>query len=551
MAVGSQRPEIGISILDQQRNREFFSTLLTFERREKMKRIGLSRGGNVILIVVLVAIVFTMAMSPCIAQAQKPQYGGVLKVISQGGPTILGVPWKMRPGFFGSQLFPCIEALFRMDVNGRPTPLLAETWEWSPDGRALTIHLRKGVKFHDGTDFGAEAVKWNLEQSVKARKPDLRPLASMDVIDKNTIRLNLRRFDNTLLAALAANSGLMVSPTAIKKNGEDWGLTNPVGTGPFQFADFKRDVFLKFKKFDGYWQTGRPYLDGIDYTYIADSTVAATDFMAGNANLFMSGVLGKEVADLKAKGFEVLSIYAGGAQFLAPDSANPDSPFADKRVREAVEYAVDIKPIAETLGFGSWVPLGGQMAGPGSMGNSPNYKGRPYNPEKAKRLLAEAGYPNGFKTKIVPWPTPDPHVAIQGYLAKVGIKVKLEVPNRGKLESIWFGGWKNGMVWRGTGGSPNFTATLPSLFGAKTPWLPSMRRPAGLADLVEKATMARDYDTQVKLTKQAVRMLADDATFLPLWGVRFSYVVGGRLHDAGLAEFHMILWTPEKAWLSK
>ncbi|MBW1861180.1 MAG: ABC transporter substrate-binding protein [Deltaproteobacteria bacterium] len=516
-----------------------------------MKGKRLSQGGVIVLVLLLAAMVVTVATSPSTAQTQKPQYGGVLKAIAQGGPTVLGYPSKMRPSFHGGQVFACIESLFSMDIKGHSTPWLAESWEWSQDGKSIAIKLKKGVKFHDGTEFNAESVKWNLEQSQAARKPAVRLLASMGVLDKHTIGLKTRRFDNTFLAGLAGIDGMMVSPTAIEKNGVEWAMLNPVGTGPFKFVEFKRDVTFKLTKFDQYWKKGKPYLDGIEFIYITDPTVASASFLAGNANIFMSGILGKEVADLKKKGYKVLTIYTGGGQFLAPDSANPNSPFAKKKVREAIAYAVDTTPIAETLGHGYWVTLNGQLAGPGSMGHVPDFKGRPYNPEKAKQLLKEAGYPNGFKTKIIPWPTPDPHVAIQAQLAKVGIKAELDVPDKGKLESIWFGGWKNALVWRGTGGSANYTSQLPSLFGAKTPWLPSMRRPDGLAELVDKATMARDYDTQVKLTQQCMKMLADDATLLPLWGVRFSYVVDEKIHDTGLAEFHNIIWTPENAWLSK
>ena len=132
-------------------------------------------------------------------------------------------------------------------------------------GKVITLTLRRGVKFHDGTDFNAEAAKWNLDQAISTKQFGSVLIDSVDVVDPYTIRINLKQRDNTLLGMLGFSYiGMMISPTAFKTKGEDWVIANPVGTGPFRFASWQKDVKIAFRKFEGYWQKGKPYLDGIE-----------------------------------------------------------------------------------------------------------------------------------------------------------------------------------------------------------------------------------------------------------------------------------------------
>ncbi len=174
-----------------------------------------------------------------------------MKIIAPFGPTVLGDPTKIRPGLNLGQLYAALESLISADKNGQAAPWLATGWEWSPSGKSVTLALRKGVKFHDGTDFNAEAVKWNLERQKAARR--LRLVRSVEVVDEYTVRLNLFRFNNTFLTSLALPDGMMVSPTAIKKNGAEWAFTHMVATGPFKLSGFQRGVSMKFTRFDDYW----------------------------------------------------------------------------------------------------------------------------------------------------------------------------------------------------------------------------------------------------------------------------------------------------------
>ncbi len=149
----------------------------------------------------------------------------------------------------------------------------------------ITFTLRKGVKFHDGTDFNAEAVKFNLEAKKAAKMSGTEDWSSIDILDDYTVRINLLQYVNTALARFTAIYGAMVSPTAFKKNGIDWARWNPVGTGPFQFVGFERDVSAKYKRFEGYWQKGKPYLDGVEYLYIKDPMTQSATMEAKEAHV--------------------------------------------------------------------------------------------------------------------------------------------------------------------------------------------------------------------------------------------------------------------------
>ena len=169
-----------------------------------------------------------------------------------------------------------------------------------------------------------------------------------------------------------------------------------------------------------------------------------------------------------------------------PDGANPDSPFAKQKVREAAEYAIDRQAIVEGLGYGFW-SAANQFDEPGGVAYDPNFKGREYNPDKAKSLLAEAGYPNGFQTKIIARSdeSQDVLVAMQTYLAAVGIKAKIEIVDRGKYAEVNLKGWQNGLLVGGSYGGQldNFDRN----FNIKSTRNHSMYRPANWQEMIDDA----------------------------------------------------------------
>ncbi len=228
---------------------------------------------------------------------------------------------------------PCLEVLVNEDLTGHDIPCLAESWQVAPDGKSITFYLRKGVKFQDGTDWNAQAAKFNIDAFMVAKKPGTGQFTSVEVVDDYTVKVNLKQYQNSILGSMAV-SDVFVSPTAYNTKGIDWARWNPVGTGPFKFVSFARDVSLKFARFDGYWQKGLPYLDAIEDTVIQDTMTRAASFQTGAGQVISSADV-KTAFDLAAKGYDVINQPNGYATLL-PDSANADSPFANPKVRQAV-----------------------------------------------------------------------------------------------------------------------------------------------------------------------------------------------------------------------
>ena len=190
----------------------------------------------------------------------------------------------------------------------------------------------------------------------------------------------------------------MVSPTAAQKNGNDWMKTNEAGTGPFTLKTFTRDVAVQYVRYDNYW-AGKAYLDAITLNIIADANTARMAFEAGQDDVFSSTV-DAVTSDLIKKGY-VLQARPGPLMALVPDSKHDTSPFAKLGVRQALSYAIDRDGMAKTLGYGFWEvvtqPNAAYQFGHIDSSQVP-YK---YDPAKAKQLLSDAGYAQGFTTSII------------------------------------------------------------------------------------------------------------------------------------------------------
>jgi ABC-type transport system substrate-binding protein len=506
-----------------------------------------------IVILSMALILVGTMQTPAAAPQPTPKYGGILKMIWSSGPTVLGDPTEMSSLTYIHALG-CLESLLDFDPSMRFQPTaLSTALAVAPGGKSIKITLRKGVKFHDGTDFNAQAAKWNLDRVMKGKVLGTETWASIDVLDDYTVSINLKQYDITFLTQLGRGLGFQISPTAFEKNGLEWAKFHPIGTGPFKFKSFERDVSLKYERFDGYWQKGLPYLDGLEYAFLKDPMVQVAAFRAGEAQV-LYWAKGKQASDLKALGYEVISKMTSMSAIL-PDSANPDSALSNKKVREALEYATNRKAIAE-LGYGFWRGADQPCIPEFPLGYNPAIKPREYNPAKAKQLLAEAGYPNGFKTRIITdqgLGVMDPMVAIQEQWKAVGVDVTLENVPRAKYEEYRTKGWYNGFVHSGMGLDPVYLNTLDRFLSNTGRVYVSTLRPPRWEKAFSDARAAADHDAMAKLTQEMVKTAYDEAAFLPLWAYTDPFVLDKSVRDTGFltSRYFWHLWTPEKAWLSK
>ncbi len=437
-----------------------------------------------------------------------------------------------------------LEMLTNLDIQGNVRPELATGWTVGSDNKSITFNLRKGVKFHDGTDFNAQAAKYNLDAYVAAVTAAAAGFTSVDVIDDYTIRLNMPQYKNTLLGG---NFTLgFVSPTAAQKNGIAWARLNPVGTGPFQFVSRQQNVVTKFKRFPQYWQTGLPYLDEVHDTMVADPITALIAFRSGALDAIQA--TGQRASELQAQGFKFTSMPDPSNAILIPDSNNPNSPMADLKVRQAIQYAIDVQSIVKAIGFGFMLPA--YQLDPGHLAGLPNVQPRSYDPAKAKQLLADAGYAKGFKTNIAVQPSAinrDCALAIQANLAAVGIQATLEFPDIGKYTDYRMKGW-SGFILDSWVSFPSFAKSLEWYLGGSR--YPVTKMPDGFRDQYNQILAAPAVDNAKVATIR--QLLFDNATILPVWCDVSATFLQPYVNDYNAYTLgDPLSWTSALAWLDK
>ena len=255
------------------------------------------------------------------------------------------------------------EPLLVLDTSLGIKPSLAESWQ-QPDAKTLIMKLRRGVKFHDGTDFNAEAAKFNFNrmktEPKSVRKGEVASIESVDVVDPYTIKINLRRPDAALLATLTDRAGMMVSPKVAQERGPELERNaKGAGTGPFEFVEWVKDDHLLIKRNDNYWnKQGGPYLDRIRYRPIPDDTVKLQSLQAGEIDV-MDYVQPRDVAAVKAdKNVVVLDVPSLASFAYQLNHTRP--PFDNKALRQAVAYAIDLEQVVK----GVWLNVGVPSNGP-------------------------------------------------------------------------------------------------------------------------------------------------------------------------------------------
>jgi peptide/nickel transport system substrate-binding protein len=487
------------------------------------------------------------------SKSEAPKYGGVLKVSDVADPPSIGYPAKMIRGDANRQGGTAIETLFRYDVKGTLTPWLATGFKQDAKNKIITLTLRKGVKFHDDTDFNAEAVKWNLEQFIAAKAASTQNFESMTVVNDNTLQIKLAEWDSTALGNLAGTVGMMASPTACKKNGVDWASSHPVGTGPFQFVSWEKDKKTIFKKFPGYWQEGKPYLDGVEWTNITDPVTREMAFKGRELDvaLFLDW---SGLKNLESEGYIVNRMGLGGASTLVPSSTNPNSPWAKLKVRQAAQYAINSPELVKTVLNGEANPTN-QWTYKGNPAYNPTVVGYPYNPSKAKQLLKEAGYPNGFKTKIMfrKGFYEQQIAAAQGYLQAVGIDAELDATMQARWDQTAMGGAWEGLIFGAGSGEPDVLTLLAVRMSGLANWYKATDFPADYKNAVKVAIAAPDLKTKQKRVWDIQKMMIDKYCIaIMLWSGLQPSTEHLYVKNTGfMKNINSGFWTPEDTWLAK
>jgi peptide/nickel transport system substrate-binding protein len=313
-------------------------------------------------------------------------------------------------------------------------PDLAESWTLSPDGTLWTFKLKKGVQFHKGFgEFTAEDVKYSFERQIK-RAPgtrfgvNLEVIKGIEILDPHTVQIQLKSFDPIfLLRMVGYQQGYIISKTAAEKHGEQF-KWNPVGTGPFYFERHSPREKIVLKAFDKY-HLGRPQIDEVHWFDVPEDATKLIGLEKGTFDLLYPEAVTADFADqVKKMGAVIDRRGPGGQERYYINITKP--PFDDIRVRKAFMHAIDRNAIKETMYPGDLARVAPSVVPPGYFGHIP-MKFPEYNPELAKKLLAEAGHPNGFTVKPYfiskSFFYPKVTTLVQEQLKKVGIIMEVQV----------------------------------------------------------------------------------------------------------------------------
>jgi peptide/nickel transport system substrate-binding protein len=455
--------------------------------------------------------------------------------------------------FIINQLY---ETLIDVDSSGKYIPGLVEAWEVK-DEKNIILKLKKNVKFHDGTDFNAEAVKFVLERALNPEtkasfRAEIEDIQTIQVVDPNTVKLILKDPSSAILGALANYAGYMISPAAIQKYGKDI-VRNPVGTGPFKFKEAVEGDHITLVRNESYHIMGKdgkglPYLDELSIKIIPDDSVKLVNLKSGGLDLIDS-VQTINIQGLSASKDLVLMSTSASRVFKMLLNVNKE-PLSKKEVRQAIAFAVDREEFVKVVanGYGTVEP---SIVMKPQWFYSPTAKYN-YNIQKAKTLLAKAGYPNGFKVKLsFTSREPDKTIIqlIQIQLKKVGIDGEIETYDRLAFNNKWNkregeiglnflpvpkpDPYMQFQIFFATKGNNNFTGYSSQKFD----------------DTLEKSKRTYNIEKRKALYKELQNILAEDSPevflfHLPLFEAHTKKLQGFRTDPEGG-------WLLREAWMQK
>jgi peptide/nickel transport system substrate-binding protein len=407
---------------------------------------------------------------------------------------------------------------------------LAEKWEPSADGLKHTLKLRKDVKFHDGTDFNAEAVVFNFERWKAGNKERFYyynsqfgdVIKEVKAVDEYTVEFTLNRVLAPFYKNLAMSPFAIASPAAVEKHGDKF-IENPVGTGPFKFKEWKRNDKITVVKNEDYWQKDLPKLDSVIFRVIPENSARLNALNTGEVDL-IDGVNFSDVKQIEDNA-DLQTFFRPSLNVAYLGLNNERGPLKDKKVRQALNYAVDKQSLIDAFYAGAAEPATNPM--PKTVaGYNDAVKDYEYDPEKAKALLKEAGFEKGFEMELWAMPVARPYMpdgkkvaeALQANFAAVGVKAKivsfewatyLEKARNGEADAFLLG-------WTGDNGdADNFLYVLldqDSIGSNNYAYYKNQQ----VHDLFIKAQSTNDQAEREKFYKEAQVLIKDDAPWVPL-----------------------------------
>ena len=509
-----------------------------------------------LLLILTTFLTFTIVFFSSPADADSHAKGGTF-IFGRGGDSVGLDPALEEDG----ESFKVCDNIYDTLVQYRDgrtdlEPGLAEKWESSEDGLTWTFYLRRGVKFHDGTPFNADAVLFSLNRQHDKTHPFHNVSGSyvywvatglaeivdkISAIDDFTIQITLKTAYAPFIYTIAITPFAIVSPTAVKKWGDAY-FNNPVGTGPFKFSRWDKNDKIVLVANDDYWG-GRPNLDRVVFRSIPENAVRLIELQQGGLHA-MEFPNPDDLQQIERDDTLQLLTQSGmNIGYLAMNFDKP--PLDNQKVRLAINHAIDKAKIIEHLYQGLGMPAKNPIP-PTLWSYDDTIQDYEYNPELAKKLLEEAGFPNGFETTLWALPVPRPYIpdgralaeVIQSYLREIGIKTKIVTYDWGTyLEKTKNGEHDMAMLgWSADLGDPdNFFYFLLSKSSAEKPaGNIAFYRSDEMQNVLEKARATSDKDERDALYKEAQRIFHKDAPWVPLAHAKQVLVINKRVKNLKL-----------------
>jgi peptide/nickel transport system substrate-binding protein len=431
-------------------------------------------------------------------------------------------------------LYAVHDALVKPMPAGENTPSLAESWTVSKDGLTYEFVLRKGAKFHNGDPVTAEDVKFSFDRYKGAAAKLLKDrVRAVEIVDPTRVRFVLKDpwpDFMTFYGTSATGAAWIVPKKYVEKVGEDGFVKAPIGAGPYRVVSFTPGVELVMEAFEGYWRKV-PSVKRLVFRSIPDETTRAAALKAGEVDIvyLLSGPTAQEVK--RTPGLRLAAAKPPGVTFLdLPEQWDPKSPWHDLRVRQAAGYALDREALnqAETLGLSR--PTGGLI--PRVLEFAKVYDPPAYDPARAKKLLADAGYPNGFDAgDLTPFP---PFFslaeAVGGYLQAVGIRTRLRTMERAAFLTAWREHKLRGVIM-GLGAPAGNAATRIEVYATKSGIYSSGVVPE-IETLYERQARELDRKKREAMLHQIQQIMQDRAMYVPIYELAFLWGIGPRVEEA-------------------
>src|SRR6266545_5707606 len=445
-------------------------------------------------------------------------------------------PRWLDPGETESAITPFLvlyavhDAMVKPMPGGLTTPSLAESWTVSPDGLTYEFVVRSGVKFHNGDPVTADDVKFSFERYKGGGAKLLKDrVKEVQVVDARRVRFQLKEAwpdFMTFYGTTATGAGWVVPRKYIEKVGEEGFRKAPIGAGPYRFVSVSPGIELVLEAFEGYWRKV-PSVKRLILKSVPDETTRAAALKRGEVDIayFLSGPVAEDVR--RTPGLRLMAVRTNAVFFLDfVEQWDPKSPWHDRRVRLAASVAVDRKAIneAEALGFsgltGNIVPRHMEFALP--------IDPHPYDPKRAKQLLAEAGYPNGFDGGDL---TPNPPYfsmaeAVSTNLAAVGIRTRVRSMERAAFLTAWREKKLRGVVLGAQGAGGNAATRIEGM--ATRGGMYAYGVLPEVEDLFQRQAREFDRKKREELLHQIQRILHERVVFAPIWENGFIRGVGSR-----------------------